>query len=1092
MLLDTTILTQAELKSAIVRNPLVVTPDTKVMNAIAQMSGVRTICSASRAAESQLDELHIEARSSCVFVIKDDQLLGVLTERDVVRLSAQRRSLENLPIGDVMTHPVITLRESAFTDLFSTINLLQQHRIRHLAILDEQDHLTGLLTHESLRQTSRPVDLLRLRLVAEVMTVSVICADPDVSMLAIAHLMAEHRVSSVMIVQNQSGNSGEIIQTPIGIVTERDVVQFQALSLDLETCLAQSVMSTPIFSVCSDDSLWVVHQTMEQRFIRRLAVTGAQGELLGIVTQSSLLQALNPLELYNLAGVLEQKVLRLEAEKVELLESRTLELEKQVEERTRSLKAKAGQEQLITSIAIQIRSSLNLHDILNTTVGKVQAILNCDRVAIWQIQPDWQMLAVAEATSGKTSPQLGQQICDPCFVPDWSEAYRKGRVLVVSDIYTTQIAGCHRAFLEQLQIRAKVLIPIIQGDTLWGLMEAVESHAPRQWHPDEVALLEQLATQLAIAIQQATAYQQLQTELLEREQTEARLRESEQRYATLAAAAPVGIYRTDAVGNYLYVNQRWCAIAGLTPEAALGMGWRKGLHSGDRDNIAEEWHRADQESRPFQLEYRFQRLDGTVTWVFGQAVAERNANEQITGYVGTITDINDLKQAQELIIHNALHDPLTGLPNRTRLVERLELAMNRARRIENYNYAVLFLDLDRFKVINDSLGHWVGDQVLTIIAQKLKTHLRNIDLVVRLGGDEFMILLEDMTTTEDIIQVAERVSSDCQTPITVNGYEMFTSLSIGIVLGSKDYHQASDLIRDADTAMYQAKAQGRSSYKFFDAAMHAEALKRLTLETDLRKALQREEFVVYYQPIVDILSDRLIGFEALVRWQHPTRGFVSPADFIPIAEETGLIVPLDSWVFRTACQQLASWKVKFADCFPLKISINLSAQDLRKASLIEDIDQVLTETGLEGDLITLEVTESMLLEDISQTIDLLTQLKTRKIQISIDDFGTGYSSLNYLHRLPADNLKIDRSFVNQMQTENRNYQVVSTIIALSNQLGLTVVAEGIETQQQLQWLRQLGCEFGQGYLFSKPLAAHEIETHFLQSKATTALWETES
>jgi diguanylate cyclase (GGDEF)-like protein/PAS domain S-box-containing protein len=702
------------------------------------------------------------------------------------------------------------------------------------------------------------------------------------------------------------------------------------------------------------------------------------------------------------------------------------------------------------------------------------------------------MLAVAEATSGKTSPQLGQQICDPCFVPDWSEAYRKGRVLVVSDIYTTQIAGCHRAFLEQLQIRAKVLIPIIQGDTLWGLMEAVESHAPRQWHPDEVALLEQLATQLAIAIQQATAYQQLQTELLEREQTEARLRESEQRYATLAAAAPVGIYRTDAVGNYLYVNQRWCAIAGLTPEAALGMGWRKGLHSGDRDNIAEEWHRADQESRPFQLEYRFQRLDGTVTWVFGQAVAERNANEQITGYVGTITDINDLKQAQELIIHNALHDPLTGLPNRTRLVERLELAMNRARRIENYNYAVLFLDLDRFKVINDSLGHWVGDQVLTIIAQKLKTHLRNIDLVVRLGGDEFMILLEDMTTTEDIIQVAERVSSDCQTPITVNGYEMFTSLSIGIVLGSKDYHQASDLIRDADTAMYQAKAQGRSSYKFFDAAMHAEALKRLTLETDLRKALQREEFVVYYQPIVDILSDRLIGFEALVRWQHPTRGFVSPADFIPIAEETGLIVPLDSWVFRTACQQLASWKVKFADCFPLKISINLSAQDLRKASLIEDIDQVLTETGLEGDLITLEVTESMLLEDISQTIDLLTQLKTRKIQISIDDFGTGYSSLNYLHRLPADNLKIDRSFVNQMQTENRNYQVVSTIIALSNQLGLTVVAEGIETQQQLQWLRQLGCEFGQGYLFSKPLAAHEIETHFLQSKATTALWETES
>ncbi|MEM9089450.1 MAG: EAL domain-containing protein [Cyanobacteria bacterium P01_F01_bin.53] len=433
-------------------------------------------------------------------------------------------------------------------------------------------------------------------------------------------------------------------------------------------------------------------------------------------------------------------------------------------------------------------------------------------------------------------------------------------------------------------------------------------------------------------------------------------------------------------------------------------------------------------------------------------------------------------------MHNALHDPLTGLPNRALLMERIELSILRAKHTENYRYAILFLDLDRFKVINDSLGHASGDRLLSVIAQKLKTYVREIDLVSRLGGDEFVILLEGISGTDEIIPIIERILVDCQTPFMVNGYEMFTSLSVGVVLGTQEYHQASDLIRDADIAMYRAKDQGGNSYKFFDAEMHTQALYRLTLETNLRKAVEQEEFVVYYQPIVDILNNRLIGFEALVRWQHPERGFVSPGDFIPLAEELGLIVPLDSWVLKTACQQLASWTTKFADCFPLKISVNLCAQDIRNPSLIDDIDQLLAETGLDGSAICLELTESILVEDMSQTIDLLTQLKQRNIQISIDDFGTGYSSLSYLHRFPADNLKVDRSFVSHMEIENRDYQLVSTIITISHQLGLTVVAEGIETQQQLQWLQQLGCELGQGYLFSKPLSAEQIEADLLANQ----------
>jgi diguanylate cyclase (GGDEF)-like protein len=446
-----------------------------------------------------------------------------------------------------------------------------------------------------------------------------------------------------------------------------------------------------------------------------------------------------------------------------------------------------------------------------------------------------------------------------------------------------------------------------------------------------------------------------------------------------------------------------------------------------------------------------------------------------------VTERTAQLQAQtELIQHNALHDPLTDLPNRTLLLKQIAQKISQSQHSGNHQYAVLFLDLVRFKVINDSLGHLFGDRVLTIIAQKLKAHLQPTDLVSRFGGDEFVILLETMTDAAEVIQVAERILTDFQYPLLLNGYQLFIGVSIGIVLGNETYQEPADLIRDADIAMHRAKRKGENTYQVFDATMHTQALHRLTMESDLRQALERQELIVYYQPIVDILNDRLIGFEALVRWQHPTRGFVSPVEFVPIAEETGLIVPMDQWVLQSACGQLANWKKQFPSDVPLKISVNLSAQDLRKTDLVEAIDGVLEQTGLTGDCLTLEITESMLVEDINKTIDLLNQLKARKIQISIDDFGTGYSSLNYLHRLPADFLKIDRSFVGQMQPDNRNYQVVSTIIALSNQLGLATVAEGIETQEQQQWLQQLGCELGQGYLFSKPLAAHEIETRFFK------------
>jgi len=581
-------------------------------------------------------------------------------------------------------------------------------------------------------------------------------------------------------------------------------------------------------------------------------------------------------------------------------------------------------------------------------------------------------------------------------------------------------------------------------------------------------------------------YDLLQTSLerqaaLEKEKVEASLKESENRYASLASVVPVGIFRLDLDGHCLYVNDHWSYITGMSADESEGLGWLNGIHPEDRITVARQWYDATKIGTvPLSLECRFLGSKDNTIWVIGQSVLERNEHRQMTGFVGTITDITERKEAQKNLLYNSLHDPLTSLANRTLLIKTLEVAIAKASVSESYQYAVLFLDLDRFKVINDSLGHLFGDQLLQNVAQKLQSYLKPTDLIARIGGDEFVILLEDIAGDEDVLQVVQKILHQFQTSTVINGQEVFITTSIGLVFGNSHYKKANDLIRDADIALYHAKSEGKATYRVFDARMHTQAVNRLNLETQLRKAFEKDEFVLHYQPIMDIFKKQLVGFEALVRWQHPTRGLILPSEFIPITEETGLILRLDDWVINESCRQLSDWRNRFPEHFPLKISVNLSVQDLRAANLLSSIESSLSKTGLSGDCITLEITESMLIDNIHKTIDLLNQLREKNIHISIDDFGTGYSSLKYLHLLPADYLKIDRSFVSRMAQENRDYQVVNTIINLSNQLGVAVIAEGIETNQQLKWLEKLGCEFGQGYFFSKPLPASEIEQLIFQ------------
>ncbi len=515
MVTRATALTSLDLKTVIVRDPLVVAPETIVTDAIAQMNDARSRCNGTKTADGQSNDL-LAARSSCVIVVEANQVVGILTEQDVVRLIAQQQPLDLLAMRQVMTPAVVTLHESACTDLFFVVNLLQHYHICHLPILDQQDRLVGLVTYESLHQTARSLNLLRCR-VAEVMIHNVICAAPDRSMLTIAQLMSNHCVSSILIVE-LGGNSTQPLQVPVGILTAEDLVQFQALGLNLESCSA-AVIKRPICEVTPEEPLSRVQQIMEQPFVRHVAVTGQQGELMGIVTQPSLLQALNPLKLYEMAEDLAEKVVRLEAENVALLKSHTLELEHQVDVRTADLKTKAEQEKLLAELATQIRSSLSRQTILNTTVEQVWKVLGCDRVNIWQFEANGQITAVAESTDSALS-LIGEQVSGLCFKQDRAEIYRQGHIRIVPDIYTTELLDSHREMLIRLQTRAEILVPLFCGEELWGFLKATEK-CVRHWQSEEVKLLEALLVHLTIALQQATIHQPLQEELAERQRAEA-------------------------------------------------------------------------------------------------------------------------------------------------------------------------------------------------------------------------------------------------------------------------------------------------------------------------------------------------------------------------------------------------------------------------------------------------------------------------------------------------------------------------------------------------------------------------------------------
>ncbi|MEE3719224.1 EAL domain-containing protein [Tumidithrix elongata RA019] len=499
----------------------------------------------------------------------------------------------------------------------------------------------------------------------------------------------------------------------------------------------------------------------------------------------------------------------------------------------------------------------------------------------------------------------------------------------------------------------------------------------------------------------------------------------------------------------------------------------------------------DYMTKPLQLREVLVRVENQMSLLAAKAEI-RKLNTDLEERVKLRTaqleqEIQKHISTQKQLQHLAFHDPLTDLPNRSLFIDRLAQSLKRIKYCADYSFAVLFLDCDRFKFINESLGHLLGDMLLVEFSDRLKQKIRSVDSVARFGGDEFSILLEELEDPGDAIAAANHIIESLYLePFILGDKEIFINVSIGIVFGNPNYDLPDTILRDADTAMYQAKANGKACYQVFHPDMHVLTRKVFELQTDLRLALEQQQFLLYYQPVISLATGDLVGFEALIRWNHPTEGFIPPSQFIPVAEETGLIAQIGEWTLREACSQIKAWQEKFEKLFSVRINVNLSVKQFSLPDLMDRIDRILADTGVSGNMLKLEITETAIMDNAESADLIIKQLREREIQLCIDDFGTGYSSLNYLHRFPVKTLKIDRSFISIIEDSNLDRSnkslIVQAIVTLAHQLGMDVVAEGVETLEQAMYLKQIGCEFAQGYYFEKPLPPTLAEKIIIKGK----------
>ncbi|MBA3532642.1 MAG: EAL domain-containing protein [Ardenticatenales bacterium] len=762
-----------------------------------------------------------------------------------------------------------------------------------------------------------------------------------------------------------------------------------------------------------------------------------------------------------------------------VINARDITERKEAETEREHLLAAEREQRLLAETLREVASALNSHlereRVLKLMLEYLERVVEYDSVSIMLINGDELEIVAQRGYRVKTHRLLRLKVGALGHV----QQVLQGRAPVIIKETLDDPRWLRLPGEEDSYIRCWLGVPLIAYNQVIGLLN-LDKETPGYYTTRHAEFAVAFANQAATAIENARLYTEAQQELQERKRAEAALRASEERYALAARGANDGLWDWNLMTGAVYFSARWQAMLGVMEDRRFFSmsDWFDRVHPEELTLLeAELSAHLDGRSPHFEHEHRMRHENGSYLWMLTRGIAVRDEQGQVYRMAGSQTDITERKRAEEQLLRNAFYDSLTGLPNRALFMDRLGRLIERTRRHEEELFAVLFLDIDRFKNINDSLGHMEGDQLLVSIAARLACCLRPTDTLARLGGDEFALLLEEIKDVSDATRMAERIQEELALPFMLTDQELFITASIGITLSSTGYERPEDLLRDADTAMYRAKGMGKARHVVFDTAMHVRAVRLLQLETELRRALEREEFRVYYQPIVSLKTGHIIGAEALVRWAHPQRGIVSPAEFMPLIEENGLIQPIGEWVLRTACAQNRWWQM--AGFPPLGVAVNLSAQQFRQKALCHLISDVLSETGLAANSLKLELTESIVMENAETTILALQELKEIGVELSIDDFGTGYSSLSYLKRFPIDTLKVDRSFVRDITTDPNDAAITIAIVTLAHSLKLKVISEGVETEEQLAFLRAQRCDEIQGYLFSPPIPADAF-TRLLQ------------